>query len=146
MYSNNSKAHTPYTTEQYLETEVLSASPARLVQMLYESAIQSISAAMDAIDAGDIALRSQKIGKAVSIVNELATSLDKEKAGTWARDLVELYDYMARQLNQANFNQSKAPLVEVQSLLGTLLEAWKSADHSEDESNPDVVVAIDQVA
>lgn len=109
---------------------MLSATPAKLVRMLYEAALRAVTEAIAAVDAGDIGLRSQKIAKAVSIVNELATSLNVPAAGQWGRDLVELYDYMARRLHAANFEQCRQPLDEVHKLLETLLEGWRTLESS----------------
>ena len=116
--------NSPYHQDLFLESEVLSADPVRLVQILYEAAIESITTAIGAIDSGDIGLRAKKISKAVAIVNELATTLDLSKTGSWGRELIELYDYMARRLHLANFEQRPEPLHEVRSLLIALLEAW----------------------
>jgi len=111
--------------QNYLENEVMGADPIKLVTLLYGGAIDALSAARLCLQNGDIAGRSRKISKAALIVNELALSLDHGKGGEISLSLTELYDYMARRLNEANFQQIDEPIAEVQSLLTTLLEAWK---------------------
>jgi flagellar protein FliS len=111
----------------YLETEVLSADPVRLVQILYRSAMTSVSAARYHLAAGEIAERSKQISKALSILHELIASLDHEKGGEIARRLAELYAYMTTRLIEANVQQADAPLAEVERLLGTVMEGWAIA-------------------
>lgn len=106
------------------DLNVLSASPVQLVRMLYSGAIAAVQAARENLQKGDIRGRSRQITKACSIIEELTLSLDKARGGKIAQDLTELYVYMHQRLIQANIDQEPAPLVEVQKLLETLLDAW----------------------
>jgi flagellar secretion chaperone FliS len=108
----------------YVENEILQADPIRLVQMLYRGALLAIGKARVHVREQDIAARSKQLTKASEIINELTLSIDSEKGGEIARNLVELYDYMQRRLQDANFRQVEEPLIELESLLGTILEAW----------------------
>ena len=109
----------------YVENEILQADPIRLVQMLYRGALLAIGKARVHIHERDIPARSRQITKAGEIINELTLSLNYEQGGEVARNLVELYDYMQRRLQDANFRQVEDPLVELERLLTTLLEAWE---------------------
>jgi flagellar secretion chaperone FliS len=102
--------------DAYLETEVLSASPVQLVEMLYRGAIESIDKAVSAIQSHDIAVRNHSINRAHAIVNELASSLDHTHGGDLSRQLTELYDYIQRKLGEGNFSQQAAPLLEARGL------------------------------
>lgn len=115
----------PHTYESYLEAEILSADPVKLVCLLYNGALSAIETARQALTAGDIPGRSHAITKAQKIVNELALSLDHKKGGALSKELVELYDYVLRLLLEANMKQVEPPLAEAGSLLRTLLEAWE---------------------
>jgi flagellar secretion chaperone FliS len=114
--------------QNYLESEVLTADPLKLVELLYRGAIDAIQIARTAVKNRDIKLRSRQIGKALAIVNELALSLDHSRAEQISRQLVELYDYMGRRLVEANIQQIEAPLAEVSGLLATLLEGWQTGE------------------
>jgi flagellar secretion chaperone FliS len=114
--------------QNYLESEVLTADPLKLVELLYRGAINAIQIARTAVKNRDIKLRSRQIGKALAIVNELALSLDHSRAEQISRQLVELYDYMGRRLVEANIQQIEAPLAEVSGLLATLLEGWQTGE------------------
>jgi flagellar protein FliS len=110
----------------YVQDEVMDADPLRLVQLLYQGCVEALANASSCIERHDIAGRSAQITKATAILNELALGLDHTKGGEISRSLAELYDYMARRLNEANFRQEQEPIAEVQKLLATLLEAWET--------------------
>ena len=116
-----------YQAQQtYLENEILQADPLELVRILYRAALEAVGKARIHLRSNEIKERSRQITKAGAIINELALSVDRERGGEIARNLVELYDYMQRCLQEANFQQSDAPLAELEKLLGTLLEAWEN--------------------
>ena len=108
------------------DSEILSAGPLELVEMLYKGAIQFIDDARGHLRAGEIRERSNAISKASAILAELAQSLDHEKGGEISKNLTELYDYMQRQMVKANIEQIDAPLAEIGKLLATLLEGWQT--------------------
>lgn len=114
----------PNARDAYLENRISLANPVELVQILYESAIGSVERARRHLKEGDIAARSKEISQAAAILIELASSLNREADASLVDNLLGLYDYMERRLTEANFRQEEAPLVEVSTLLGTLLEGW----------------------
>ncbi|HZT39353.1 MAG TPA: flagellar export chaperone FliS [Bryobacteraceae bacterium] len=120
--------------ENYLESEVMTASPVGLIRLLYRGAVDAVRAARACLKSGDITERSAQITKAGRILTELAVSLDHAKGGEISRGLAELYDYMQRRLNEANFHQTEPPLAEVEGLLTTLLEAWERISSAESEA------------
>ena len=113
--------------DRYLEAEVMSADPWKLVGILYRGAIEAIAAARRHLEKGEILERSRKITKAAEIIHQLMVSLDHSAQHELSRNLVELYAYMQTRLIEANAEQSAPPLVEVESLLATLAEAWREA-------------------
>jgi len=111
---------------QYLEAEVLGASPVKLVEILYRAAVESVAAARRHLRSGEIRERSSSITKASAIVNELMLSLDHSRGGDISRNLVELYAYMQTCLIEANTRQIDPPLAEVEQLLNVLWDAWRA--------------------
>jgi flagellar protein FliS len=93
--------------------------------MLYRGAATAVANARVHLRDRDITARSRQITKAIEIINELMLSLDRQQGGELAANLAELYDYMQRRLQEANFHQIEEPLVEIERLLRTLLEAWE---------------------
>jgi flagellar protein FliS len=111
--------------DRYLEAEIFSADPVKLVCMLYRGAIEATAAARRHLKAREIQQRSRQIMRASAILRELSHSLDpqyKEISGP----LSELYTYMQKCLLEANAKQIDPPLAEVEQLLSTLLEGWKN--------------------
>ncbi len=133
----------PGVYQEYLDNEILTADPVKLIQLMYRGALDSVSSARAALAAGDIFTRSRLISKAVAIINELALSLDHSQDASLCRNLVELYDYMARRLNEANAVQVDEPLAEVAGLLSELLDAWQRVGrHSEEQPQADPHLSI----
>jgi flagellar protein FliS len=111
---------------RYLETEVFSADPVKLVCMLYRGAIEAAAASRRHLQAGKIRERSHEILRALAILRELTRALDPHYPEI-SRPLGELYAYMQTRLLEANAQQIDAPLAEVEQLLSTLLEGWLAA-------------------
>ena len=108
-----------------VETGVMSASPHRLIAMLYQGARPAVARARMHQQGGNVAGRGEAIGKAIRIIQSgLQQSLNLEVGGEIAARLNSLYDYMARRLLEANIQQSEPMLIEVDGLLATLEEAW----------------------
>lgn len=108
----------------------MGADPVKLVCLLYRGAIDAAGMARKHLAAGDIGSRSRQIQKAWDILQELIHSLDRERGGELGGRLAAIYVYMQNQLIQANLRQVDAPLAEVESLLGTLAEAWRTVQSS----------------
>ncbi|SFG57068.1 flagellar protein FliS [Duganella sp. CF458] len=108
-----------------LETGVSSASPHKLIVMLYDGALAAIMTAATQMNAGNVQEKGKAISKAIRIIDDgLRASLDKEAGGEIARNLDALYDYMSRRLLEANIQNSPEVLEEVRSLLADLRDTW----------------------
>jgi len=113
--------------ETGVETGVMNADPHQLVAMLFEGARFAIGKAMFALEQGDMAAKGLSIGRAISIISEgLNQSLSWEANPEMADRLASLYEYMQYRLTQANINNDRAQLVEVDKLLAELESAWKA--------------------
>lgn len=110
--------------EKYLETAVETASPARLIVMLYDGALRFINEAIHAIQARNYEHQNYAFQHAQRILAELISSLDFEKGGEIAENLFRLYTYMYNQLVEANLQDSVERAQHVMQLLSELREAW----------------------
>lgn len=119
--------------DAYQECRILSADPVELICILYEHALDRVSDARSALAANDIVTRSRAISKALAAISELHGSLDHERGGEISRNLEKLYQYMRQRLTAANFEQKDEPLAEVETLLQTLAEGWKSSHQRVEE-------------
>ncbi|MCX8048123.1 MAG: flagellar export chaperone FliS [Methylohalobius sp.] len=115
--------------EQYrkidLESQVEEADGHRLVQMLFDGAVERIQAARTALEAGNLARKGELIGKAVAILGGLRESLDFKAGGELAENLDLLYGYMQKKLLEAHAKNQAQGLEEVVALLRPLAEAWR---------------------
>lgn len=103
---------------------VEAASPHRLIQMLFDGALDRIASASGSLLRGDVAGKGRDIGRAVRIVEGLRMSLDRSRADALTANLDELYDYIGRRLLQANLGNDAALLGECAQLLRELKSAW----------------------
>jgi len=99
-------------------------TPHRLIQMLMEGALEKISMAIGMMERGDVAGKGEAISKAISIVEGLRTSLDKNAGGEIAENLDMLYEYMSHRLLEANVNNKPEYLVEIAELIIEIKSAW----------------------
>jgi len=114
---------------------VEAASPHRLILMLYEGALLSLSMAEQCMKDGRVADRGVAISKAISIIGEgLRASLNTEAGGELAARLDAIYDYMVVRLVEANTSGKVEFVQEVAQLLRQLQSAW-----AEIASDPAVV-------
>ena len=103
---------------------VESATPHRLIQMLFEGALERIAQAKGAMAQNQIARKGELISKAVAIVGGLQGSLNDKEGGMLAANLDGLYDYIIRRLSQANYENNPEYLDECGRLLGEIKSAW----------------------
>ena len=116
-------AYSPHAA--YAQNEILTASPERLVEILYDLGIRSIARARECNRAKEIPGRVSNINKAFAVIVELTNGLDFKAGGEIATNYAGVYDYCQRRLIEANVKQSDEILAEVQSLLEDLREAWQ---------------------
>jgi flagellar protein FliS len=110
-----------------VETGVSSASPHRLVAMLFDGFADAVVQAKGALQGGQVDAKCRAIGRATRIVDEgLKASLDMHGGGALAADLAELYAYITLRLTQANLRNDAAALDECLALIQPLRDAWTS--------------------
>lgn len=103
---------------------VSGADPHRLIVMLMQGVIEKVAAAKGYLKQGNRAEKAQQISWAISILDGLRMSLDKEKGGEIASNLDDLYGFMEEQLLKANVNDDARILEEVSALMKTVLSGW----------------------
>ena len=106
------------------QTSITDADPHRLIQLLYNGAIERINMAKSRIQAKDYGGKAQLINKAIEIIGGLRSFLDFAQGGDLAARLEALYDYMERSLLEASAKNDLAKLDEVLTLLRSVKEGW----------------------
>ena len=109
-----------------VESSVMSATPHRLIGMLFDGAQTSIRAARLHMQSGDVAEKGKAISRAIDIVNQgLLAALDHERGGELAQRLEQIYVYVVRLLLQANLHNDEQRLDEAARLLEDIGSAWR---------------------
>lgn len=103
---------------------VASSDAHALVQMLFDAAVDRLATARGCIERGELATKAKMLHSCVTIIAELRGSLDLQKGGKLARNLHDLYEYMIRQLLNANVRSDAGCITEVLSLLAEIRGAW----------------------
>lgn len=110
-----------------LETSVVSASPHKLIVMLFDGALVAVRSALIHMKAGSVPEKGKAISHAILIIDSgLRASLDKTVGGQIAENLDALYEYMSARLLTANLSNNQAMLEEVQGLLSDLRDSWNA--------------------
>jgi flagellar protein FliS len=112
---------------QYQQTQVTTASPERILILLYEGAIRFVVQAKEAIENGEKPRRREAISRAIAIVSYLSDTLDHQAGWSGSEELDGLYAYMVRELTLANLKEDVKALAGVEGLLQQLRETWVQA-------------------
>ena len=111
----------------YQRNAVLTASPEKLITMLYDGAIKNLEKSRAGLSNSATA-RSPEVGQALSkamgILGELRASLDHAAGGDISRNLDQLYEFSLDQLSQANLKRTPDGVVNALEVLRTLKEGW----------------------
>jgi len=116
----NAYAAAPNT---YQQSAVLTATPERLVVMLYDGMHRFLFQAAAAMRERDIPAVHNKLRSAEAILAHLQSTLDLEQ-GEIAQNLLSIYLFCRRHLNEARVGLDATKVEEVDRLLSTLRDAW----------------------
>ncbi|MCP3934284.1 MAG: flagellar export chaperone FliS [Actinomycetia bacterium] len=101
------------------------ASPARLITMLYDRLLLGLDRSVAVFETGDDPGSAHaELVRGQLILDELRFSLNHEAGGEIATNLRDLYDYCYEILVKANVEKSGDGLATVRQIIGELREAW----------------------
>ena len=111
----------------YQRNAVMTASPEKLIKMLYDGAIKNLEKSRAGLSDASTS-RSQEVGmalsKAMGIIGELRASPDHTAGGEISRDLDRLYEFVLDQLSQANLQRTANSVNSAIDVMRTLKEGW----------------------
>lgn len=110
----------------YMDASVATASPARLLVMLYERLVLDVRKAMTAQQQGDHAEAHTQLLHAQDIVLELRATLDVD-AWEGGPGLASIYDFLHLQLVRANIGRDAATTEGCLRLVEDLCATWREA-------------------
>ncbi|MEU4158547.1 flagellar export chaperone FliS [Actinoplanes sp. NPDC026670] len=116
----------PHLRDRYLQDSINTASPARLLIMLYDRLILDLMHGEEAFRNDDRVLANEKITHAQEIVLELRVTLDLE-AWDGAPGLASLYGFVLTELIGANIKRDADRVAGCRALLEPLRDAWRDA-------------------
>jgi len=109
---------------EYLESRILSAQPAELIEMLYQIAIQSLKRSISHLKSGDAMARSREVTRAQEAVNEMMAALDHSVGASFTQTLAALYSYVQQQTLKGHAGPSEEAFQRAIGILTTLQEGW----------------------
>lgn len=116
---------TPFN--QYQNTQITTATPEKILIMLYDGAINFTRLAVERMKQKDLAGKGLYIGKALAIVTELMNTLNHDVGGEIAARLEQLYVYVIDEYSKANLNNDPVPLENALKILTILRDTWREA-------------------
>lgn len=120
----NSQLAVDSYAQVHRSSAVESASPHKLICMLFDGALERIAQAKGAMEYGNIEMKGGKINSAITIVGGLRESLDPDQGGDIAENLDALYIYIQNILMKAHLENNQEKLDEAAHLLNELRSAW----------------------
>ena len=121
--------------KQYKQVQVKTANKEKLLIMLYQGCIKFLRLAKKSIEDEDIQGANNYIIRSQDIIRELMHTLDREKGGEVADNLYSLYDFMNRQLIEANVNKDVEKIEVVEDMMMELLDSWKQIADGKKKKN-----------
>jgi flagellar protein FliS len=110
---------------------VAEASPARLVQIMFEQILAQLATAQGCMDRiennmplNDVVAKGNALGKAIRLIDQLNNTLDMERGQKIAENLRALYVYMLARLTMANVTNDSQIVAEVAALVQKVKSGW----------------------
>lgn len=105
----------PYSKyiKQYQTSNITTATPEKLMILLFDGALQFLQKAKTAINENNLKERAENIEGARKIIRELMRTIDLENGNDVSKKLFRLYNKMAMNLIRANVQRSTEKIDEV---------------------------------
>jgi flagellar protein FliS len=116
----------PNLRNRYLQDSIGTASPGKLLIMLYDRLVLDLIQAEEAFRSDDREVAGERLNHAQEIVLELRTTLDLD-AWEGAAGLAGIYSFLLTELIQANIKRDVDKVVSCRGLIEPLRDAWREA-------------------
>ncbi len=107
-----------------LESDIDSASPYRITQMLLEGCLRFMKQARFAMEKKDFEKKGHFISKAEAIVTTLGSSLEHDASPDLADNLVRLYDFALERMLAASVQMDVVLLDEAIEIIAEIKAGW----------------------
>ncbi|EGU42503.1 MULTISPECIES: flagellar export chaperone FliS [Vibrio] len=107
-----------------VDSQLTAASPHKIVQMLMAGAIERLIQGKAAMQAGNIPVKGERLGKALDIIISLRSCLSMDDGGDIAKNLDQLYEFMITQISAANHKNDPQSIDDVIDIIREIKSAW----------------------
>ncbi len=114
-------------TRRYAQSERETASPERLMVLLFQAAVRNIRNGAAALEAGQPAEAGRLFGKASDIVVELHATLDRPRAPELCDQLADVYRFVSQRLGIAALSRDLRAAQEAERVFTPIAEAFETA-------------------
>lgn len=116
--------------QEYQKSAIAGASPVGIIVMLYDAAISFMEQGKAAMAVKDYDKQNTLLQKAQRIVTELMGSLDMDKGGEVAKNLMSLYSYAWNELVQANVHDKPECIDHALMVFTEIRESWATIERN----------------
>ena len=116
----------PNLRDRYLQDSINTATPGKLLVMLYDRLVMDLVQGEEGLRTGDREQANERITHAQEIILELRATLDME-AWAGAAGLAGLYGFLLTELIQANIKRDADKVASCRGLVEPLRDAWREA-------------------
>ncbi len=114
-------------TRRYAQAQNETASPERLMVLLFEAALRHMRTAASALQAGRAAEANVALGKATDIVVELDSSFDRPRFPELADNLGLVYQFVSNRLLSATVRRDPVLVREAERVFSPVADAFSTA-------------------
>lgn len=111
----------------YRDAAVRGATPIELVIVLYDSAIEDMRRALNAMQSNDIEARSSKVSHALMVLQQLQGTLDFDRGGGAARQFEQFYNVVRAKLLEAQMRGSHELMQQQIRYMSEVRDCWMAA-------------------
>ena len=131
-----------YAAHTYRQQQVNTASPAKMVYMLYDKTLSRLQEAQNAIERKDIQGRCNANCSAQELIAHLSNTLDMDQGGEISANLERLYTHCLVRLMDVDRHNDTTAAQEVIDLLTPLRDSWAAlAEKGESELRQAIMTA-----
>jgi len=112
---------------RYAQSQNETASPERLMVLLFEAAVRHMRAGAAALDGGRAAEANHALCRATDIVSELDSTFDRPRFPELAKNLEVVYAFVSSRLIAANARRDAALAREAERVFVPVAEAFGEA-------------------
>lgn len=121
--------------QAYQKNKYETASPHRLITMLYDGAIRFANQAIKQIENQNVAETNQAIQRFQDIIYELMSCLNFNEGKEIATNLQALYTYVIELSIRSNLEKTTEPLHEAVTIISEIKSSWEQIGKEVNMSN-----------